>query len=400
MQKELVATLRGHSAGIVGTSFFYMPSQTAYTVGTETVPLLTPTLVSCDESGGLIWWDLHTRRPLYCWQACEGSVLSVQQLGISWIQDKPVLGDRFGQLLVHGKDGMIKIFQLFYPTDVGFTYGVRLQKKLDFANECPNVVYELPCNVLNFCNVAMQDDFLVTPATVDAQGFDLYEIKGKDLKRKVANYQYARVKTGIVMKFQWLNESELVVGYESGLSVVFNVEFSGENATVNERYSFDQLCPDPVTSIASNATDIFISSAGSSVMQIATHSGEAKIHNIKHKGVNYMCLEETSHILNVATWDGYIRIYKYDPEFEFVSKIRRTSASIASEGIRGMTVSTSMCQKNVNTSDLVYLNGMSKNIIRRNTNEKNVKQWMVIGFDDGRLGLYSIGKKEVDLAEQ
>lgn len=401
MEKQFVSTLRGHEVGLQHLEFVYLPSTTGYQKNTDVVPLMVPTLVSCDESGNAIWWDLNTRRPLYCWKAHDGTILTLKQLGISWKDMVPTITDDFGKLLTHGKDGIIKIIQLFELQDsnrptAGFKYSIPLSKKLTFDNEAPPCIFELPVNVLNFCNVdASSNNWLITPATTDAEGWDLYLIDKANLERPIHNHK-SDLKTGIVMKFQWIDSNRLIIGYESGLITIIEIT---DEFKVKEIFSSDALSPNPITSITHDSDNqrIFVSSTGSQIADIDYALNDIQIHSVKHKGVNYIDCNSSLKILGVITWDGYFRVYSYEKNFEFIFKIKRTTPSVTgtdgAEPItqRALTLKLSERQFSPSsTSSLVYQNGVSKNIIRRNRHELVNKQWMVVGFEDGRLALYTV----------
>lgn len=399
MEKQFISTLRGHESSLQILQFVYLPSTTGYAKNNSVIPLMVPTLMSSDENGNVIWWDLNTRRPLYCWKAHDGSILSVKQLGIIWNGETPSITKDFGKILTHGKDGFIRITQLFELDDLekptaGFKYTVPLSKKLSFDNPSPPNTFELPVNVLNFCNVDITSKgWLITPATVDAEGWDLYLINGPKLTRPIHNHKLT-IKTGIIMKFQWIDLNRLVIGYESGLVIIIEINDKFE---IRELFNSDLLTPDPITSISIDDENhrVFVSTTGAKIGVIDYELNEIQIQNVKHKGVNYIDCNSSTMILGIITWDGYFRVYSYVKNFEFLFKIKRTTPSITADDDpitqRALTMQFSRRQFSPSSAhDLIYQNGVSKNIIKRNRHELVNKQWMVIGFEDGRLGLYTI----------
>lgn len=398
MDKKLVTTLRGHEWTPTQLEFVYLPSTTGYEKNGDVVALLVPTLVSCDERGNLVWWDLNTRRPLYCWKAHDGSVLSLRQLGIVWEDDVPRIGKDFGKILTHGKDGFVRITQLFELQDpnrpaAGFNYTMPVSKKIVSDKEAPPLTFELPVNVLNFCNVDVNSrGWLVTPATQEAEGMDLYLIE-PTLTRPIHNYKQ-NGKTGIIMKFLWMDDSRLLVGYESGLVVVLEI---GDAFEVREVFRTQVLEPHTVTCLSYDSQRLraFVASTGSQIADIDCALNEVQVHNLKHKGVSSIACNPAAAAVGMATWDGYFRAYSYAKNFEFCFKMKRTTPVVGAEEDpqtqRAMAVAFSRRQASpTSTTGLVYQNGVSKNIIRRNRHELVNGEWMVVGFEDGRLGLYSV----------
>lgn len=149
---ESDAMLRFHKSPVSALEPFYLPSP--FVVNGE--PLLLASLVSADENGWVVWWDLGTKRPLGTWRAHESTIVTVQQMGIHWDADVPQLHrNTFGKLLTHGRDNCVRIWDLFRVSSfssMDWNLCKVLHKTRDTARN-PDV-YEIPVNALNFCNVA------------------------------------------------------------------------------------------------------------------------------------------------------------------------------------------------------------------------------------------------------
>lgn len=167
-------------------------------------------LISADSHGWVVWWNVATKRPIALWQAHSGQVLTVKST--PW------------GLLTHGRDSCIRIWDLTDPAKLNSSLAQIGQEDV----VTPQKV-EIPVNALNFCNVDVFDDWLVTPSSTDSEKLDIYKLSPPEVKPfsfsralhsfpNKENFGHAgkREGDGIIMKLRFLNKSLLFVGYESG----------------------------------------------------------------------------------------------------------------------------------------------------------------------------------------
>lgn len=203
---QLKTTLRSHTDPVTALEFYYCRNEYF-----STSSLLTPTLISADETGNITWWDLTTRRPISGWKAHDASVLSVRQLGVRWANSKdglePEIGALYGFLITHSRDNTLKIWNMNEPG------------KLELTE---------PINSLNFCNIDVIGTQLVSLNRLDSQTFDVQQIEalGHGLEPRLDSIspeiliKQVKVdkpaKLGIIMKMVWVSREILYLGLEGG----------------------------------------------------------------------------------------------------------------------------------------------------------------------------------------
>lgn len=458
-KKDLVATLRLHSSPITCIETFYLPSSLNFTLKDSQdtkYPLFIPSLITADESGLIIWWNLSTRRPLGIWKAHDETILTVKQLGVEWKISSdgnyiPEINDSFGQLLTHSKDGCIKFWSLIDIVNksiLDFRYTGLLKKKLtdDISNVLPPILYDMPVNTLNFTNIDINSKgYMITPATTDSEGFDVYRINLKEsaehlkLKRLIQNHKLKstasskieevvddldtdpnidltkRGGSGVIMKIQWIDEERFAVGYESGKVVLYQLNQEQEEFSIIELMNDDTLLGNPITSICYDMTNnkLLWTSTGSKVCVLNLDERIPGVFELKHKGVSDVQADGFTRSVSVVTWDGYTRFYEYceDDILKFVSKTRRRAPAISnsSEAVDLGTTDanhanimdlqratmTRFSIKQVDPAqnkdiNVVYTNGRCKNVVKRNREDVYGERWMFVGYHDGKVSINSI----------
>lgn len=127
---HMYATLRGHSAAVRALDFNRAECM----------------LVSGDDTGTIVIWNLATRRPLHTWPAHANTILTVRFLSDS-------------RLLTHGRDNKLRIWN---------------------TCDAPKVEYEQDVNAMSFCSVATDGTrfplLLAVPATTESSKIDVYSI--------------------------------------------------------------------------------------------------------------------------------------------------------------------------------------------------------------------------------
>lgn len=447
LEKQLLTTLRLHSSPITSIEPFYLPSPLTYSITNNSnniysndITIFNPTLLTADESGLIIWWNLTTRRPLGIWQAHNDSVISMKQLGVEWVStiegyNIPKLNNLYGSLLTHSKDGSVKIWKMIdflNDSKSEFVYTSVLRKKIDDDknNNTPLKLFELPVNTLNYANIDMNlQSILLTPATIDSEGFDIYQIdlsqqeEYKKLKRIIQNYKYEkkmddfdeddvditkRAGTGVIMKIRWIDDKTFIIGYENGNMVIYKIK---EMNKITKVYEDASLSGNPITSIIVDYKNnkILWTSTGSKVCILdRTLNKPSIIFETKHKGINDINLDSYSNTVGLITWDGYSRIYQYDDDtgLKFNFKIRRQIPTVLNSNEQGDNNENSVqtqrasilkfTKRQVNPSSnnslfkINYSNGRFKNIVKRNREEIYSQRWMFIGYQDGKVSVYLV----------
>lgn len=475
---KLISTLRGHNYPISKFEIFYIPSNVYYlnkekgddSEEPQKIQLLTPTLITCDEKGWIIWWDLNTRRPIGCWCGHNGeNIITVKQLGLKWelSADKsyyiPIINTSiYGTLLTHGKDGEIKIWKLIDTFNLpgsgvlGYKYSSVLSKKLYLENPNdnntsdktskekwlkPKIFFEMPVNMLNFCNVAINNkNYLVTPSTLNSNYFDVYKLEldlnsnnEPDLKRihksvnaikftddynipikHLENQENMNKDLGIIMKVEWLDDHYFAVGYESGHVLTFKLKNNNEITLITIESSH---YPNPIMALHYNSALnilIYTSTTDSVVIDNLKYlddegqeiTNKVSLISLKHKGISEIITNGS--IISFITWDGYSRFYKIEnSNLTFIFKLKKLTPSIQLELQTGKDADGNMVsnltrtsflgfskiQRNFsylkNNNLLLYSNGMSKMIVRKRYELNQDKNWLYIAYKDGSVSLYN-----------
>lgn len=449
--KKLLATLRLHNSSITSIETFYLPSSLNCKLGESDVkqfPLFNPSFITADESGILIWWNIATRRPLGIWKAHDDAILTVKQLGLKWHSSSvsnanvPETNDSFGQLLTHSKDGTIKIWKLIdilnYES-LEFTYTGLLKKQLsdDICSVMPPLLFQMPVNNLNFSNIDINFmGFLITPATIESEGFDIYVLditqqeEHKKLRRLVNNYQLRndsenetvdhevktdltkRKGTGVIMKIIWLNEDQFAIGFESGELAIFRLSSNLGEFIVENKLKNDMLVGNPITAISFDRIQnrLLWASTGSKLCILNILELTPFVVELKHKGVSDIAVDSSS--VGLITWDGYVRFYDYcdDGTLRFASKTRRRAPAISTskEAIEFNDENTRINAMDIQRASVIkftmkqvdpaqnklakvfYTNGRCKNVVKRNRENIYGEQWMFVGYHDGNVSINSI----------
>lgn len=271
---ELRSILRGHEYPVVSIEYFYFSSNIDKSI-------YTPTLLTFDEKGYMIWWDIMVlRRPIIKLRVHTNSLLSAKQLGIAWYtaeyenpegseQDtesnhlRKVLAPKLINkvhnlksshlqrfLVTHARDNLLKIWDMYE------IYQNQENKEIDHLP-----ILEENVNSVNFCNIDVCEDQLICLNTLNGEFFDIWKISndvqdGKhslllekrfesidvsillriqkkitfDNKNNATGYMGAfdeilpkKSKLGIIMKLKYLNPSTVLVGFENGWIIALHI---------------------------------------------------------------------------------------------------------------------------------------------------------------------------------
>ncbi|CCH42187.1 putative WD repeat-containing protein [Wickerhamomyces ciferrii] len=348
-----VHTLRGHTSSITASEFVRVPISTR----AKTITLkeqhnkttLKPFLLSADDSGKLILWDLTILRPLKTVQGHNTQVLTIRQLGI---KDNEIDSRYFGLVLTHGRDHTIKFWKIFDESGV-----------ISF-----DLVYELPVNALNFSNVDIIDDIIVTPNTQNSNTFDIYDIsflshekvddsrlkrlfEAVDVYKTAVERDYSKFeefnikrdemdddvnrtdKFGIIMKLLFITKELLFIGYESGH--VAQIRLNRDSKTFEIINIEHQHYPNPVLSLTFDKIHnvVLSTSIGSNIV----------IHSLEKKDAVDVKLSKFGKISGVAvvhdkyiisSWNGYIRFYKLGSDhtsLEYLANFKKPKGLLAGD---------------------------------------------------------------------
>lgn len=301
MQLQQEFTLKGHGVLVTASCVFS-----------------EDTLVSGDENGWIIQWNMFTRRPTGVWRGHQERIISIIAIDA-------------GHLLTHGRDSRIRIWQMNDQKS--------LSSELNFRdeNEYPMPTFhEIAVNSLNFCNVSYWENRLVTPATLNSETVDVYlvfvdgEFKPRRLVKLFDGFKVVGTKDndgfgglefeeepdpgkrdgfGIVMRLHVVGKNEFVVGYENGVVLGVLMDDSGSQLTLN--FVENSMVPNPVTWMGLSISDRKILTYGSTTKKLCIYwcdSNSKKILDVGNSGIQLVCMAlESPLLLVVGFWNGLIR---------------------------------------------------------------------------------------------
>jgi len=380
---------------------------------------LKPFLLSSDEWGKIILWELTILRPVIEVQAHESQILTIRQLGI---KNDVIDSNYFGLILTHGRDHSVKFWNLFNGEGV-----------LDFK-----MVYELPVNALNFSNVDILGNLLITPNTRNSNTFDIYDINFISMEDKIDDTRLKRLfegidvfkhasmtgfskfeefnvqreeqlnddvnrvdKFGIIMKLLFIDQNTVFIGYESGH--VASIELNRDTKSFEIKTITNHHFPNPVLSLSyDDSNNVVLSTSIDS--QIVIHDLETQDSNVtklenfgKISGV--ACLDDK---ITLSSWNGYIRFYKlhkHKNEFEYLSSFKKPKGLLAGDlNVIGNINDDSGLEKNKKTIvkpnclAITHKSNIDPNF-KKLLNRRDVKvienSYLGVGYEDGTITLYN-----------
>lgn len=117
--------LRGHGAAVSSVCFIRQNTR----------------LLTGDQDGWAVLWNLPIKRPTAVWRAHDGPVLA---LG-AWGSDK---------IVTHGRDGKLNVWQLTADEEASFSKQLPATDP-SMHRKKPWLLHSLPVNTLNFCAFTM-----------------------------------------------------------------------------------------------------------------------------------------------------------------------------------------------------------------------------------------------------
>ncbi len=415
-------TLRSHTSPITSLEFVKIPiSTTKKTITLQNDSnsmILKPFLLSSDETGKLLLWDLTILRPVRQLQAHNSQILTIRQLGI---RDDVVDSNYFGLVLTHGRDHSIKFWRLFNENGT-----IELVE-----------VSELPVNALNFSNVDVFDDLLITPNTMNSNAFDIYDVnfisqqdkldetKLKRLFEACDVYQVAvdtkfskfdefnvqrentddgvdRVdKFGIIMKLLFVSNDIVFIGYESGH--VASIRLNFQSKTFEILTITNHHFPNPVLSLTYDRFNSTVLST-SVDFNLVVHDINARSSNVikveNFGKISGVCCLEDRYVL--SSWNGYIRFYKLNSDksdLVYLSNFKKPKGLLAGDlNVIGNINDDAGLSKD--KGKIVKPNSLAltakKEIdesFKKLLNRRDVKvienSYLAVGYDDGTITLYN-----------
>lgn len=408
---KLQFTLRSHAESV--TSILHIPT--------------TQQLLTADTSGLLILWNLITRRPVRCWQGHKLSVLTLLQLDHTHI-------------LTHSRDSELKIWDLEH---------IKTKSNEEEIIE----EFSMPVNTTNFSNVVyLNDGYLITPATIDSNNFDVYKLSNNDdgsgwgVRRIITNFSAynlvhggagvvdgevgARGDFGIIMKMIHIDDV-IYIGFESGdivgVTIDFNIPpvskttnsstdssgsgagggggglsklFKEQSRTIINRdpkitltYHNSTHAPNPIISLSNHQGHLI---SGSTNNKIAIHPNN-EIFKVNESGIHGIAT--LSNQMIVGYWNGTIQGYDIEKktcQWTISRELPRIKTMTANQG--GMDESEAIAKGEIKLSYMILSattmasDGDNKksyaSMIRR---RKNIdSQVLFAGYEDGTINVFKI----------
>lgn len=406
-------------------------------------------LITADDNGWLIVWNLLNRRCIACWKAHDSSIITIKLL----------LDD---YLLTHSKDGEIKFWFLGSKImdnclsselpDVSFD-SINVLQKTEYETllrKYPQPKFNsVPVNNLNYCNIDFNEtnNLLVTPATLDANNFDIYRInylvEDFKLTRLVQNFNpWPAVKKnhldhgddnieeinptkrdglGIMMKIKFLANDTFFIGYESGYLLGFKLTFPEPNritassANVKENlminrdpkvtliYMNDYHIPNPILSLECHNNSLLF--VGATLRFISVHNiekyvdnsaAETSEHDFQHFNLKYSGIQSIQ-IFNdkvlIGFWNGTIKSYdfSFNQLDKFLLKLPNLTSLKTNEANNDETIESNV---KLSTLQMIRLDGCLEDKDEESHGGKYKKMilhkkfkapLLMAGYSDGKL---------------
>lgn len=373
------------------------------------------TLVSADNDGWLIWWDvIGTKRPIGIWKGHGSTILTMKQIDES-------------RLMTHSKDSTIRIWDLGAFQDPNGTL-------LDLGNpqKFPRPpFFEIPVNTLNFCNVDYRNNRIITPSTMDSNNFDMYSVfdhnGGFCLKRLVANVdplqlynksqgidfeipaeESGRAGFGIMMKVRFSADNIFYIGYESGDLLGFKVDY-GTSVVHEKKHSKTVINKDPEISVfykdSSHAPNPVLSLecspianqvvSGSTGKKLIIHSPteESNTYNMRHYGIHLICF--LNDLIAVGFWDGVVKgyqkdmteLFKFSRDHERISKFDILEPANTDSQLKEIKLNTVISVAPRSPVSLAKTTTKYKGLVKQKKAFQG-KNLLITGYNDGLINAY------------
>lgn len=379
-------------------------------------------LITTDEQGWIIIWNVSLRKPKYVWKGHDKLILSCK-----------VIEQHF--LLTHSKDSEIKIWNISSASldhnKVSSTLPAMTFNEMSYLKDDCNELLKafplpehnsIPVNALNFCKIDYHGGTLVTPSTVDSNNFDVYRIScdpfdisrlchnvdGEKLSKTEPSLDFVeevnptkRDGFGIIMFTRFIDHQTFYIGYESGHVLGFKITYPSSKSIVKENsnllinkdasvkviYVNDSHCPNPIISMEYDGR-LLVGSTNKFIHIHSVEQDDVKIVNVKHNGIQLIQSNGERYV--VGFWNGMVRVY--DKEFNCVGKHQVTLPAlknVTDTKASSHEITTSL---KLSTLKIIVAKGDTKHKTRHNAliRQKNPQSLVMVGFNDGKLMVFAL----------
>ncbi len=378
---------------------------------------ILPTLISGDEDGTILVWNLLNRKPFYRYK-CNGQIISLQQVN--------------DLLVALCKDHTLRIFT--FPLSVTLSINNTFSTSHNLAEL--NLIYEIPVNTLNFANAAVQhingDIYMLWCCnTQDSETIDVYQFNIQEktslrrLHKAIALYEHISKmvdpsvmkfdKLGTVMKFL-LYEDRIYIGFESGFVVAVSLS---DDLSLHVSYVSSAHYPEPVLDL-SVGHDLKMVLSSSTTSSLGLHKAKSKLKHqhdtaegdiiiddsevysnlIKLPTKKVAHIQQMDNIIVVSTWYGTTEIFDTTGR-DTLTIIRKErgqvpvddnpygNASLPKDSTR-VKISSTICISKTNTNEVSSIKDVTEGIKRRLLRFSN-QTWCLVGYEDGSIVVKEIG---------
>ncbi len=379
---------------------------------------LIPKLISTDEMGKIIVWNLLTRRPMVDTSIPTGASITAIQL----------LASKY--LVCLSKDYTLRI--------------------LDWNNLIEKPLFEMNVNTMNFANFTISIDkdeknfVLCCCNTQDAEAIDIYQIniKTSKLTRLFNHIDFHSIikdnlilsldkkvpdKLGMIMKFeQDLRSNTIFIGFESGIIIGFQID----SEMLKIIYLSTSHFPEPVLDIQvvgglKDVTGTLISSSTNNIIIKHTYpisetiTNRIKMNNIfkssdltpstpqtiEVKGTKIAHIAEFENHLIWATWNG--KLFIKDTYSGVIHKYKRSKGNIRPNESSQGSISKNQYENKepryvklgamaiFKSTSLSAVKDIKSLVVMNRSSQRRLDQfishsWSFVGYNDGTISLYQI----------
>ena len=289
---------------------------------------------------------------------------------------------------------------------------------------------EIPCNALNFSNICIIYDLLITPASINSNNLDVYKIdKDWQITRLISDFDVyklvnkgeiieeigssgtSRNDFGIIMQMKIIttntttttseNDSDYIiyVGFESGdivglqlilprARILSTTGNTNDKTLINQsakfilQYHNSTHVPNPVICLL-NLDSVLVS--GSTTNKVIIHSDPIEIMKMDHSGIQAIVNFKNDRLI-FGYWNGYIQ-YGDISINQSLPKLGNTEQE-KSKLTKKLTFMTILNESNQET--LQSPTGKSKYLALLKSKRNLVFPLLLAGYEDGSILAYNI----------
>ncbi|KAG9304452.1 hypothetical protein G9A89_020015 [Geosiphon pyriformis] len=324
-------------------------------------------LLSGDEGGNFIIWDMKTRRSLAIFKAHSEGILKVT----GWMD----------KLISHGRDNLILMWK-----DVSNLLN-------DSTTESIKPILRISVNSLNFCQFSMcpkgsEEIYIAVPNLTDSSGIDIWELTSQ--RRLVDGIGLDKIysQKGYCMALKLFDKSSkglasnqayyILAAYENGGVYLWEVDCS----TGLKKACWNQ------TEHSESALSVDISQNWAFAISVAGDNKIVKYKfaesidqppkisqvTIKTPGISYVCIRSDAKIFATAGWDSKVRV--------FSAKTLKPLAILSYHTQSIQTLAFSHVKSDVEKEP--------ENSENSSNETEEPKNYLVVGGKDARISLWEI----------